>query len=329
MNKSKKYVAIAFVVVLITVVIISTIGILTLRNKPEILQGQIESTEIRISGKLPGRIEQFYTQEGQNVEAGDILVLINSPELEAKYGQINALGNVAIYEDQKVEEGTRKQVVEAVLQLWNKSKSDLELAKATNKRIHNLYEDGVVTVQRRDESQAIYEAAIAAERAAHAEYQMALDGARKQDRESSKSMVNAAKSSVEEIASLLKDTKLTAPKSGQIAVIYPKEGELVGPGTPIMSLIVLEDSYAVLNIREDIMPYFKIGSSFKGDIPALAKKDVEFEIYYINPLGSYATWKSTKQVGSFDMRTFEIKARPTQKIPELRPGMSVLVTLEK
>lgn len=329
MNKSKKYVAIAFVVVLVSVVIISTIGILTLGNKPEVLQGQIETTEIRISGKLPGRIEQFYTQEGHNVEAGDVLVLINSPEFVAKYNQVNALGDIAKFENQKVEEGTRKQILEAVEQLWNRSKSDLELAKVTNKRIHNLYDEGVVTVQRRDESQAIYEAAVAAEKAARAEYQMALDGARKQDRESSKSLVNAAKSSVDEIAALLKDTKLTAPRAGQIAVIYPKEGELVGPGTPIMSLIVLEDAYAVLNIREDIMPYFKMGGKFKGDIPALAKKDIEFEIYYINPLGSYATWKSTKQVGSFDMRTFEIKARPTHKLPELRPGMSVLVTLEK
>lgn len=329
MSSSKKYIAIAFVVVLILVVVISTIGIIGLGNKPEVLQGQIESTEIRISGKIPGRIDKFLVKEGETVSKGDTLVVINSPEFWAKYNQVNALGDIAVYENQKVEEGTRKQIVEAVRQLWNKTKSDLELAKTTYNRISTLHRDSVVTTQRRDEAEAIFKAAQAAERAAYQEYQMALDGARKQDKESSKSMVNAAKSTVEEIALLLEDTKLIAPESGQISVIYPKRGELVGPGTPIMSLVVLEDSYVVLNVREDLMPNFKIGGRFKGDVPSIDGKDIEFEIYYISPLGSYATWKSTKQVGSYDMRTFEIKARPVQKIEDLRPGMSVLVSIDK
>lgn len=329
MDTSKKYIALAFLVVLILIVLISTFGILALGNKPEILQGQVEATEIRISGKIPGRIDRYLVREGQNVTKGDTLVVINSPEFWAKYDQVHALGDVAVYENQKVEEGTRKQIVETVRQVWNKTKSDLHLAKVTYDRIQALYEDSVVTAQRRDESVALYKAAQSAERAAYQEYQMALDGARKQDRESSKSLVRAAKSSVREIALLLEDTKLLAPESGQIAVIYPKRGELVGPGAPIMSLVVLAEAHAVLNVREDRMPYFTLGGRFKGDVPSLGREGIEFEIYYISPLGSYATWKSTKQVGSYDMRTFEIKARPTQKVPDLRPGMSVLVTLPK
>lgn len=329
MSNSKKYVAIAFVVVLILVVITSTIGILALGEKDEILQGQIESTEIRISGKVLGRIDKFLVEEGQNVEKGDTLVLINSPEFWAKYNQVNALGDIAVFENQKVEEGTRTQIVEAVRQLWNKSQSDLALAKTTFDRISNLYRDSVVTAQRRDEVEAIYKAAQAAERAAFQEYQMAQNGARKQDRESSKSMVNAAKSTVDEISILLEDTKLVAPESGQISVIYPKRGELVGPGAPIMSLVVLSHAHVVLNVREDLMPQFKIKGRFRGDVPAIGQKNIEFEIYYISPLGSYATWKSTKQVGSYDMRTFEIKARPVDPIEDLRPGMSVLVNLKK
>ena len=329
MDKNKKYIAIAFVVVLILVVVITTVGIISLGNKPEILQGQIEATEIRISGKIPGRIDKFYAEEGQNVMKGDTLVIINSPEFSAKYDQVNALGNVAIFENQKIEEGPRKQIVETVRQVWEKSKSDLELAKTTYNRIELLYKDSVVTVQRFDETVALYKAAQAAERAAYQEYQMAKDGARKQDRESSKSIVNAAKSTVKEIASLLEDTKLIAPESGQIAVVYPKRGELVGPGTPIMSLVVLDDAYVVLNIREDLMPHFKMGGKFKGDVPSINQQGIEFEIYYVSPLGSYATWKSTKQSGSYDMRTFEIKARPTEKVADLRPGMSVLVTMSK
>ena len=173
MNKSKKYIAIAFVVVLIVVVIVSTVGILSLKNKPEILQGQAEATEIRISGKLPGRIDKFLVEEGQDVLKGDTLVVINSPEIVAKYDQVDAIKNAAVYENQKIEEGTRKQIVESAYQLWMKSKSDLELATTTYNRISSLYRDSVVTSQRKDETEAIYKAALAGERAAFQQYQMA------------------------------------------------------------------------------------------------------------------------------------------------------------
>lgn len=328
MDKNRKYLAIAFIVVLVLVIVVSTIGILSLSNKPEILQGQVEATEIRISGKLPGRIDQFMVKEGQNVKKGDTLVLINSPEVWAKYDQVNAMENIAVFENQKVEEGTRKQITASFYELWTKSKSDLELAKTTYNRIVALYKDSVVTSQRKDEVEAIYKAAVANERAAYQQYQMAQEGARKQDKESSKSLVTAAKSTVNEVEALLKDARLIAPESGQIAVIYPKQGELVAPGAPIMSLVVLEDAHTVLNVREDLMSRFKIGGKFKGDVPAINQTDIDFEIYYISPLGSYATWKSTKQVGSYDMRTFEIKARPVQEVPDLRPGMSVLVRIQ-
>ena len=213
MNKSKKYIAIAFVVVLIVVVIVSTVGILSLKNKPEILQGQAEATEIRISGKLPGRIDKFLVEEGQDVLKGDTLVVINSPEIVAKYDQVDAIKNAAVYENQKIEEGTRKQIVESAYQLWMKSKSDLELATTTYNRISSLYRDSVVTSQRKDETEAIYKAALAGERAAFQQYQMALDGARKQDRESSQSMVDAARSTVQEVAALLQNSSAPARPS--------------------------------------------------------------------------------------------------------------------
>ena len=183
MDNTKKYLTISFIVVLIAVIIISGVGMLLLQKKPVILQGQIEATEIRISGKLPGRIDTFLVKEGQNVKAGDTLVVINSPEAMAKYQQVNALENIAKFQNQKVDEGTRKQIVASVEQLWNKSKSDLRLAKTTYDRITALYKDSVVTSQRKDEVEALYNAAVANERACYNEYQMALDGARIQDKD--------------------------------------------------------------------------------------------------------------------------------------------------
>ena len=329
MDRTKKYLMTAFISVLIIVALISFLGMILLENKPTILQGQIEATEIRISGKLPGRIDTFLVKEGQNVSAGDTLVIINSPEARAKYEQVNALENVAKYQNQKIDEGTRSQIIETMFQIWSKAKSDLQLAKTTYDRILTLYKDSVVTSQRKDEVEAIYKAAIANEKAAYQQYLMALDGAQKQDKESARSLVNAAKGTVNEVEALLQDAKLTAPESGQIASIYPKRGELVGAGTPIMSLVVLNDAHVVLNVREDFLPYFKIGKTFKGSVPALNKKEIIFKTNYISPLGSYATWRSTKQTGSYDLRTFELHALPTSPVKDLRPGMSVLVNLNE
>lgn len=329
MDRTKKYLITAFISVLIIVALISFLGMILLGNKPTILQGQIEATEIRISGKLPGRIDTFLVKEGQNVSAGDTLVIINSPEARAKYEQVNALENVAKYQNQKIDEGTRSQIIETMFQIWSKAKSDLQLAKTTYDRILILYKDSVVTSQRKDEVEAIYKTAIANEKAAYQQYLMASDGAQKQDKESARSLVNAAKGTVNEVEALLQDAKLTAPESGQIASIYPKRGELVGAGTPIMSLVVLDDAHVVLNVREDFLPYFKIGKTFKGNVPALNKKEIIFKTNYISPLGSYATWRSTKQTGSYDLRTFELHALPTSPVEDLRPGMSVLVNLNE
>lgn len=327
MDKTKKYLIIAFVAILIIVTVISIFGIALLRNKPVILQGQIEATEIRISGKLPGRIDSFFVKEGQNVKKGDTLVRINSPEAIAKYQQVNAMENIARFQNQKVDAGTRKQIIEAMLQLWNKSKSDLQLATTTLNRIAILYSDSVVTSQRKDEVEALYQAAVANERACHAEYQMALEGAQQEDKESARSLINVAQGSVNEVAALLQDAHLMAPEAGQIASIFPKRGELVGAGMPIMNLVVLEDVHMVLNVREDLLSLFSIGNTFKADVPAINKQDIIFNVYYISPLGSFATWRSTKQTGSYDLRTFQIHASPVTSEKGLRPGMSVLLNL--
>lgn len=327
MNRSKKYLAVAFVAVLVIVLLISIIGIATMRNQPMLLQGQVEATEIRISGKLPGRIDTFCVKQGQRVERGDTLVVINSPEAEAKMEQVNALEQVAQFQNQKVDAGTRKQLIAMSYELWNKAKSDLRLARVTLKRMMALYKDNIITAQRKDEVDALYQAAVANEKAARAAYQMAKDGAQKEDKASANALLNAARSTVNEVSALLADAHLTAPAAGEIANIFPKVGELVGAGMPLMNLIVLSDAHVVLNVREDLLPHFKMDGTFTGDVPALGVKDVAFEIYYISPLGSFATWRSTKQTGSYDMRTFEIHAMPTSNEIGLRPGMSVLVTL--
>ena len=327
MKDNRKFLSIAFTVLLAVVVVVTVVGLLTFRKPPLTLQGQVEATEIRISGKLLGRIDSFLVSEGDEVSRGDTLVVINSPLVEAQYRKSEALHRVAVEEERKVRRGTRQQVVESAYQLWLSAKSQFQLAQKTYDRVSALYADSVVPRQRYDEAEAVMLSAQATERSAYEQYRLAQEGLQREDREASRDMVEVARSGVAEVEALLVDAHLTAPHDGQIAGIYPKRGELVAPGAPIMTLVVVDDSYVVFNVREDLMPHFRLGKRFTVSVPALARTDVEVELYYISPLGSFATWQSTKQVGSYDMRTFELRMRPVGRVEGLRPGMTAVVEL--
>ena len=319
--------SIAFVVLLALVVLITLMGQLTARQQPLTLQGEVEATEIRISGKLLGRIDSFLVREGEAVRKGDTLVVINSPIVEAQYRKTEALHQAAMEENRKADRGTRQQIVASAYQVWQAAKSQAALAQKTFERVQVLYVDSVVPRQRYDEAEAAMLSAHATERSAYEQYRLAAEGLQREDLEASRNMVEAAASSVAEMEALLIDARLTAPADGQIVGIYPKRGELVAPGAPIMTLVTLDDSYVVFNVREDLMPHFRMGQRFTVSVPALARDDVELTIYYISPLGSFATWKSTKEVGSYDMRTFEIRLRPDTPVEGLRPGMTAIIEL--
>lgn len=330
----------SLVIIIAILAIISIIGMAIYNRQPEVLQGQMEATEIKISGKLLGRIDKFYVREGEQVKQGDTLVMINSPEINAMLQSASAMENVAKYQNQKVDAGARTQIIQSLKEAWEAAKANYELAMTTNARVQKLYTDSVATPQKRDEASTFAKAAKAAEKAAYYQYQLALSGAQVEDKESAKAMVTAAQGGVNQVQALLSDSRLTAPANGEISAIYPTIGELVTPGAPIMNLVELDSCYVVLNVREDLLPNFYMGKLFMGKVPAIGDKEIVFEIFYMSPMGSFATWRSTKQTGSYDIVTFKIKARPVPEKPtedgtyatqadisRLRPGMSVLVTM--
>ena len=314
--------------IVVIVAVISIFGMILYNDSPDILQGEIECTQVKISGKLLGRIEKFYVQEGDAVKAGDTLVLINSPETNALMQSASAMKDAAYYQQKKVDAGAREQIVESLRQGWLAAQSQAALATSTYERVERLFADSVVTLQRKEEAQALAQTAAAAEQAAHYQYQMALEGAQEEDKRSAQALTMAAQGSVDEVKALLKDTWLLAPIDGVISSIYPSAGELVLPASAIMNLMELQDNHVVLKIREDLLSNFLQGSRFKGKVPALDNAKIEFEVYYVSPLGSFATWQSSLQSGSYDLKTFKVKARPVSKsnvAAELRPGMSVIV----
>ncbi len=306
---------------------LSILGIFLTKEKDIVLQGQIEADEYNISGLLPGRIEKIYVEKGEKVRKGDTLIHIVSKEVIAEYEAQKALENAASLQSEKIDAGSRNQLISITKELWEGAKSDLKLAKTTYNRIKILHEDSIVSQQRKDEAEAIYKSALAAERAAYYQYQIALEGAQEQDKATAKAMAVAAQNNSEVVKALLNDSRLTSPISGEVATISLNEGELTSIGTNIMTVLDIDNPYLVLNVREDLLSNFKMGGTILCNIPAIDLKDIPFIVNYISPLGSFATWKATKETGGYDLRTFEIQAVPMTKVYDLRPGMSVLITI--
>lgn len=313
------------VVGLITVIVlVGLIGFFTLSKNEEIIQGEVEVSEFRVSCKLPGRISKILVEEGQFVHVGDTLAILEIPEAtaqqkvaEATEGAVSALSSLA-------DSGTRKEIIESAEKLLDAALAANEIAEKTFNRINNLFNEGVISEQRKDEALAAYKATQAQVEGARSQLQMAKNGARSQEKEAAHKQAEAAKSAVDVVSSLLKETVQVAAVDGEVSAIYPKEGELVGLGSPIMNISIMKDLWATFNIREDQLNGMKVGDTFKAFLPAF-NQEIELKVSHMKDAGSYAVWKATKTNGQYDVKTFEVKAKPTKAFEGLRPGMSLIV----
>lgn len=325
MNKKHSGMLVAFLTLLLVIAAVSLIGWIVLKPDPVILQGQAEAKEVRVSGKVPGRIEKFLTSEGNLVSKGDTLVLLSSPEIDAKLIQATSAEEAANAQSLKAKKGARAEQIAGAYELWQKAEVGVSLAKKTFDRVQNMFSDGVVPAQKRDEAEANYQAAIATAKAAKSQYDMAVNGAETEDKMAAAALVSRAKGAVSEVEAYKAETMLIAPITGEISDIFPEEGELVGSGAPILNIVDLNDVWFVFNIREDQLAKIRMNSEFTGTVPALGNKSVKLRVNYIKAMASYATFKPTKNNGGFDVKTFEVHAVPVTALEDVRPGMSILV----
>lgn len=323
-KKANRVLMTTMAVVLLAVAVIAIIGFVFLNRPDDLVEGQVEGTTVRISGKMPGRVIEFYVEEGDTVVAGDTLVHIHSAIVEAQLTEAEAMQEVARAQNRKVDAGTRRQIIQAAADMVSQAEAAVEIARKTYDRMENLCREGVVSQQKRDEAKAAYDASVAALNTARSNLSLAREGAQSEDKESTAALVQAAGGGVSQVKAVLADSYLTAPFDGTIDEIYPEPGELVAMGTPIMSLLRTDKRWITFNVREELLNELKMGSEIEVMIPALGQKHIKVKIYYIRDMGSYATWRSTKSNGSWDSRTFEIKARPVEEVEGLRPGMSAV-----
>ena len=309
----------AFLTLTGVIAIVAVVGFFMLRKGPEIVQGQAEVTEYRVSSKVPGRILEFRVKEGQSVQAGDTLAILEAPDVLAKLEQARAAEAAA-----QALKGARHEQVQAAFEMWQKAKAGLEIAEKSYKRVKNLADQGVMSAQKLDEVTAQRDAAVATEKAAKAQYDMARNGAEREDKAAASALVDRAKGAVAEVESYIKETYLIAQTAGEVSEIFPKVGELVGTGAPIMNIAILDDMWVTFNVREDLLQGLTMGTEFEAFVPAL-DKNIRLKVNYMKDLGTYAAWKATKTTGQFDLKTFEVKALPQEKVEGLRPGMSVIL----
>lgn len=315
----------AFLTLLGVIALVAVVGFFMLRKGPEIIQGQAEVDEYRVSSKVPGRILEFRVKEGQSVQAGDTLAILEAPEIAAKMEQARAAEAAAQAQNEKAIKGARQEQIQAAYEMWQKAQAGVDIAEKSYKRVKNLFDQGVMPAQKLDEVTAQRNAAIATERAAKAQYTMAKNGAEREDKMAAAALVDRAKGAVAEVQSYIKETYLIAQTAGEVSEIFPKVGELVGTGAPIMNIAILQDLWVTFNVREDLLNNLTMGAEFEAIVPALDNQPIRLKVDYMKDLGTYAAWKATKTTGQFDLKTFEVRARPLEPVQGLRPGMSVII----
>ncbi len=324
-EKNNYNLVIGIAALILIILAIAIIGYFVSKPKPLVIQGEAEASEYRVSGKVPGRIEEFYVKEGQQVHKGDTIAFIDSPEVRAKLIQANAARNAATAQSNKARKGARSEQIQGAYQLWQQAIVQEDVMRKSLDRVQRLYDQKVIAAQKYDETKAKYDAAVAQTLAAKSQYDMAVSGARAEDKAAAQALVEQASGAVQEVESYLGELYLISPADGLISATYPKVGELVGQGSPVASVIDLNDIWFTFNVREDYLHGMKQGDKITVIIPALDGKEISATVNYIAVRESYATWKATKETGMYDAKTFEVRAVPDQAVEGIRPGMSAIV----
>lgn len=323
-KKQHKNIIITAACTTLVVAVVAVIGAMSIKQEPETIQGQVEVSEYRVSSKVPGRILEIRVKEGDYVNVGDTLAILDAPEVRAKMTQAQSAENAAAAMDEMANNGARQEQVRGAFAVLQQAKAGLEIAQKSYNRVQRLYDEGVMTAQKRDEAFANYKALEAQVKAAQSQYDMARNGARSEEKKAAAAQVNRAKGAVAEVNSYIHETMQIAQMAGEVSDVYPKVGELVGTGSPIMSVSLMNDIWGTFNVREDQLNGMKVGSIVTAFVPAF-KKEIRMKVYYIKDQGSYAVWKATKSNGQYDLKTFEVKARPIDKLEGLRTGMSLIL----
>jgi HlyD family secretion protein len=299
----------------------------TSRADRDVLQGQVEVRKVNVSSKIPGRLDSIFVREGDRVRAGQLMAVLRSPEFAAKAEQASGALDAAVAQQAKAERGARVQDIGVARANWQRAVAAESLATITFARMQTLFDEGVVAAQRFDEARAQRTAAQLTTTAARNVLDLTVAGARSEDRTAASALVRQARGGRAEVESYIDEMRITAPIDGEITQRTVEPGEIVAAGLAIVTVADLSDAWVTFNVREDRLSGLAIDSVLHVTLPALGDREVALTVSYIAALGDFATWRATGEAGGFDLRTFEVRARPSRSVEGLRPGMTVLLRL--
>lgn len=325
-QKTSNMVALIFAAAIILGMVVVIVVGLCLPDRAETIQGEVETTDYRVSSKVPGRVLEIRVQEGDMVHKGDTLVILEAPDVAAKLDQASALAEAAEALDEKARNGAQKEQIAGAYEMWQKAKAGLEVAEKSYNRVSNLFSKGVISEQKRDEAKAQYEAMVATEKAAKSQYEMAKNGARKEDKKAANAKVKQAHGAVSEVNSYIHETVLLAMADGEVTEIFPELGELVGSGAPIMNVAMTGNVFLTFNVREDYLPGLTVGTEADAYLPAF-DKTIKVRISRVKNVGNFAVWKATKATDGYDLKMFEVRAIPVEgtDLKDVRSGMTAVL----
>ena len=302
-------------------------GALNVPDRPDFIQGEIDATRVDVSAKISGRVAEQLVRDGAQVKVGDVLLVLDSPELQARVQQAEASVAAARAQLEKVRNGTRVEEVRQAENTHAEAVASLTVAEQTFARIRRLHEARAISSQNYDEAKSQLEVAREREKRARAAMDMAHAGARIEDEEAVDAQARVAEAKLAEVEFMRADMQLQSPMNGEVNKVLVRQGELVSAGYPLVTLVDLNDVWAVVQLREEYLAHIRMGETFKARVPALGGREVSFSVTYIAPLGDFATWRATNNSGSFDLKTFEVHGEPVEPVPGLRPGMSVIFSI--
>ena len=326
MKENSKSLLGGLAVIIAVIAIVTLVGLFAIRPQSELITGEADASEYRVSNMVPGHVDTLYVKEGDYVKKGDTLAHIRSKQVDAKMMQAEAARSAASAQSRKARGGARNQQKEMAFQVWQKAQAAEEVYRKSYERVKGLYEKGVVSAQQFDEVDAKYKVAQADCAAAEQQYLMAQEGAQREDIDAAAALVDRAGGAVAEVQSYLDDSYIIAPSDGQVVETYVKVGDLIGTGSPVMSILDMSDCWFFFAVREDLLKGINAGDKVKIKIPALSETTLyEGEVRRVQAMASYATWRATKTNGQYDVKSFDVKVVPTGEIEGLKPGMTAIL----
>jgi HlyD family secretion protein len=319
MNKSVRW--------LIGIAVVVAVGAmlwLATRPPPLTVQGEVSADRVDISPRIAARMVTLKADVGDTVQRGAVMAELESPQLVAARLAAQAALAVAKADLDRIN-SIRPEVVAQRQADFDAAKADETLAQETYNRQIELAKTGNVPQARVDEATRNLSLATRKRESTDAALQLATIGASKEERALAAAQVKQAEATLNQRDVDVAEFVIHAPISGQVTTRIAALGENFSAGAPLFSLIDMNNLWFTFNLREDLLGGLKIGDKFDVVVPALKSQTIPVKVTVINVQGQYAAWRATRATGDFDLRTFEVRAKPESPVDGLRPGMSAVV----